>query len=100
MAGPDRGVDRAGVQLVAVHLSGGPGLAGGIQEGPHRHPAFRRPPGRGPRAAWRQEDLRAALRTGQQPDGSTINPFMPWRMTQLMMDEEIRVVWVYLRGLK
>jgi hypothetical protein len=40
-----------------------------------------------------------ALRTGQRPDGTVINPFMPWRFTRLMTDEEIQAVWAYLRTL-
>jgi cytochrome c553 len=78
----------------------GDNLAGGIQEGPPGTPASADLRPTGPTAAWREEDFAAALHTGQRPDGSTINPFMPWRLTRLMTDEEIQAVWAYLRGLK
>jgi hypothetical protein len=75
-------------------------LAGGIKEGPPGTPASANLRRTGPTANWRVEDFVAALRTGQRPDGSVINPFMPWRLTRLMTDEEIRAVWAYLGGLK
>lgn len=78
----------------------GDNLAGGIQEGPPGTPASADLRPTGPTARWREEDFVTALRTGQRPDGSAINPFMPWRLTRLMTDEEIRAVWAYLRGLQ
>jgi len=50
-------------------------------------------------AKWSEEEFRQALRNGIRPDGSTINPFMPWRSARRMTDEEISAVWVYLRSL-
>jgi hypothetical protein len=34
-----------------------------------------------------------------RPDNSVINPFMPWRLTRLMTDDEIKAVWLYLKTL-
>jgi Cytochrome C oxidase, cbb3-type, subunit III len=78
----------------------GDGLRGGIQEGPPGTPASADLTPAGPTAGWSEEDFVSALRTGVRPDGTTINPFMPWRLTRLMTDDEIRAVWRYLRAVK
>jgi cytochrome c553 len=75
----------------------GPALKGGIENGPPGTPASADLTLTGPAANWTEADFRAALRTGQRPDGSVINPFMPWRLTRLMTDDEITAVWKYLR---
>lgn len=76
----------------------GAGLSGGpLQEGP---------PGSPPAANLTPEGLKAydeakffrALREGIRPSGVPINPeFMPWKLTKLMTDDEIRAVWKYLQ---
>jgi len=48
---------------------------------------------------WSQNDFQTALRTGKRPDGSTINPFMPWPSMSKMTDEEMAALWLYLSGL-
>lgn len=78
----------------------GDNLAGGIKEGPPGTPASANLRADGPIADWTEADFSTALRTGKRPDGSDINPFMPWRMTRLMTDDEIKAVWAYLRSLK
>lgn len=77
----------------------GDNLKGGIREGPPGTPLSTDLTPAGPMASWSQADFANALRTGQRPDGTTINPFMPWRSTRLMTDEEIQAVWAYLRTL-
>ena len=75
----------------------GPGLSGGAIPGapPEFKPAANlTPEGIG---RWSEEDFFRALREGKRPDGSAIDPFMPWRLTREMTDEEIRAVWAYLR---
>ena len=47
--------------------------------------------------SWSEEDFFRALRTGKRPDGSDIDPFMPWAYTARMTDDEIRAVWLYLK---
>lgn len=47
-------------------------------------------------ASWTQEDFFRALRTGVRPDGTKINPFMPWKATAKMTDEEITALWLYI----
>jgi cytochrome c553 len=77
----------------------GSGLKGGLQEGPPGTPPSRDLTSSGELAHWSEADFRRALREGVRPDGSGINPFMPWRLTRLMTDEEISAVWAYLKTL-
>jgi mono/diheme cytochrome c family protein len=72
-------------------LSGGP-LPGAPPTAPP--PSNITPTGIG---TWTEEDFFRALRTGARPDGSRIDPFMPWAFTSKMTDDEIRAVWQYLR---
>jgi mono/diheme cytochrome c family protein len=46
---------------------------------------------------WTEADFFRALREGKRPDGSDIHPFMPWRLTSRMTDDEIRALWQHLR---
>lgn len=39
-----------------------------------------------------------AMREGVRPAGTQINPFMPYRLTKEMTDEEIRALWIYLQS--
>jgi len=48
--------------------------------------------------SWTEEDFFRALRQGRRPDGSELNPFMPWMtVTSQMTDDETRALWLYLR---
>lgn len=46
---------------------------------------------------WTEKDFFTALRQGKRPDGSTLNPFMPWMYTSQMTDDEIRALWAFLK---
>ena len=46
---------------------------------------------------WTDADFRRALREGKRPDGSAINPFMPWQAYSKMRDVEIDALWAYLK---
>lgn len=47
---------------------------------------------------WTEADFFRALREGLRPDGSQIDPVMPWRTaTSHMTDDEIRALWLYLQ---
>ena len=50
-------------------------------------------------AAWSEEDFIVAMRQGKRPDGSAIDPFMPWKNFGQMDDTELKAVWAYLRSL-
>ncbi len=76
----------------------GPGLSGGHVPGtPPDFPPARNltPTGIG---SWTEQDFFRALRTGNRPDGTLINTFMPWPTAGRMTDEEIRAIWLYLRS--
>lgn len=48
---------------------------------------------------WTEQDFFTALRRGQRPDGSAIDPDkMPWVRSGQMTDDEIRAVWRYVRS--
>jgi mono/diheme cytochrome c family protein len=49
--------------------------------------------------AWSQADFRRALREGRRPDGSAIDPFMPWKAFAGMTDVEVDALYAYLRTL-
>ena len=74
----------------------GPNLAGGLKMGPPgTPPSFNLTPAG--LKGWTEADFFRALREGTKPDGSGINPFMPWIQTRQMTDDEIRAVWSYLQ---
>ncbi len=77
----------------------GDDLKGGLKEGPPGTPVTADLTQAGRLGRWTETDFRNALRTGLRPDGSTIDPFMPWRAAGGMTDAEIRAVWEYLRTL-
>lgn len=47
---------------------------------------------------WSEADFVRALREGVRPDGSDIDPAMPWRYTQQMTDAELRALWMHLQA--
>ncbi len=62
-----------------------------------RPPAANLTPG-GELAGWSDADIMRALREGKRPDGSALNPFMPWKATRYMTDDEIAALVRYLRS--
>ena len=46
---------------------------------------------------YQESDMIRVLRTGRRPDGSQVDPHMPWQMTRHMTDTEIRALYAYLR---
>lgn len=49
--------------------------------------------------SWKETDFFRALREGKRPDGSDIDPFMPWRMTARMTDTELTALYLFLQTL-
>lgn len=49
---------------------------------------------------WSEADFVSAMRSGLRPDGSAIDPFMPWPNFGGMTDEELRSLWAYLQSLE
>ena len=50
-------------------------------------------------AKWSDKDFMTALRTGKRPNGSDMNPIMPWRNLSNMTDTEIKALWKFLQTL-
>lgn len=46
---------------------------------------------------WSKEDFYAAVRTGKRPDGSMLDPFMPWKAFSKLSDMELDALWAYLQ---
>lgn len=74
-----------------AELSGGH-FAGGSNDPPAQNIT---PSGIG---TWGDADIVRALRVGKRPDGTTIDPFMPWAYTAQMSDVEMKALIMYLRS--
>lgn len=48
---------------------------------------------------WSEEEFLRTLRTGVNPRGDTLHPFMPWREYRRMRDDDLRAIYRYLRTL-
>ncbi|MEO8161165.1 MAG: c-type cytochrome [Arenimonas sp.] len=48
---------------------------------------------------WTQADFFRAIRDGTRPDGSKLDPFMPWQTYAKMTDIELGALWAYFRSL-
>jgi cytochrome c553 len=46
---------------------------------------------------WTEADFRRALQQGKRPDGSAIDPFMPWQQFARMSDTEVKALWAFLQ---
>ena len=47
---------------------------------------------------WSLGDFDLALRQGLRPDGTDIDPAMPWRYTRMMTDDELAALWMFLQA--
>lgn len=47
---------------------------------------------------WSKADFYRALREGRKPDGTALDPFMPWKSVGLSSDTELDALWAYLRS--
>lgn len=46
---------------------------------------------------WTKMDFYTAVRSGKRPDGSSIDPFMPWGTFKQMTDTELDALWAFLQ---
>jgi mono/diheme cytochrome c family protein len=94
---PTAGYGRYLADVSGCHGCHGFGLSGGQVAGPPDVPiaANLTPAGIG---AWTQADFVRAMREGRRPDGTSIHPFMPWRLYAAMQDDELQALWLYLRS--
>lgn len=70
----------------------GPDLAGAAHGGP---PSPNITPA-GAIGSWSEADWFRAMREGKRPDGSAIQPPMPWKSVGMMSDDEMRAMFMYL----
>lgn len=78
-------------------LSGGP-IPGVPAEPPY--PANLTPDAETGLGHWAEADFFRAIRTGQRPDGTSLNPQnMPWPLFAQMTDTELSAVWLYLQSI-
>jgi cytochrome c553 len=48
---------------------------------------------------YSQVQFASMLRTGKRPDGTDINPFMPWKVYGHMTDDELKALYAFLTSL-
>jgi mono/diheme cytochrome c family protein len=48
--------------------------------------------------SWSEADFALALREGKRPDGRILDKFMPWERFNGMTDEEVHLLWEYVRS--
>lgn len=92
-----------GAYLVSVQCTNchGEGLGGGPIPGAPPSlpvPTNLTPDERTGLGKWQRDDFERAMRSGKRPDGSDINPFMPWATFKNLNDVEINALWAYLRS--
>jgi cytochrome c553 len=46
---------------------------------------------------WSKVDFYTAMRSGKRPNGTGIDPFMPWPQFKLMSDTELDALWAFLQ---
>lgn len=46
---------------------------------------------------WTKADFATALRTGKRPDGSVLDPFMPYKAFATFTDSEVDALWAFLQ---
>ena len=87
-----------GEYLARVSCMGchGAHLSGGHLAGPPDVPPASNltPSGIGP---WSLADFTRTLRTGKDPAGHTLDPFMPWRAAGQMTDDELSAIYTFLK---
>lgn len=47
---------------------------------------------------WSRDDFVQLLRTGRRPDGTAVDPFMPWSVYRHLNETEIEAIWAYVRS--
>lgn len=87
-----------GVTCIGCH---GAGMAGGpIPGAPPSIPVpTNLTPAKDGLARYDEASFVAVMRTGKRPDGSDINPFMPWKVYREMTDVELKALYAYLSHL-
>jgi cytochrome c553 len=74
-------------------FTGGP-----IQGAPPEWPPASNITGKG-MESYSETSFITALRTGKRPNGTEINPIMPWKNLSHLTDTELKALWMYLKTL-
>ncbi len=98
------GVTQEYGKYLAVSCMGchGEGYSGGAIPGdpsPPPYPSNLTPDPQTGLGNWSEADFITAMRSGVRPDGTAIDPKMPWKGFSLMTDEELKALWLYLASL-
>jgi mono/diheme cytochrome c family protein len=72
-------------------------FGGGIVVIPGKPPSANLTPHADGLATWNEADFVRLMHTGHRPDGSAVDPLMPWAIYDRMEDVELRAMWAYLR---
>lgn len=75
----------------------GPDLAGGITVIPGKPVSSNLTSHRNGLADWSEADFLRLMHTGRRPDGTAVDPLMPWPVYNNMDETELRALWAYLR---
>lgn len=77
----------------------GPTLSGGkIATGDPKWPPAANLTPAGNLGRWSEAEFVQTLRSGKRPDGSAVNPAMPWKLAGVMTDDEMHALWLYLKS--
>lgn len=69
-------------------------------EPPDSLPAANLTPAGSGLGGWSEEDFLRSMQQGIRPDGSAIDPSMPWpQFSATMTEDELRAIWLYLESL-
>jgi hypothetical protein len=49
---------------------------------------------------WSEADFLRTIRTGKDPEGHELDPFMPYQQLRRMTDDDLRAIYRYLRALR
>ncbi|MFC5576613.1 c-type cytochrome [Lysobacter niabensis] len=72
-------------------------FGGGVVVIPGKPPSANLTPHADGLANWSEADFLRLMHTGHRPDGSAVDPLMPWTVYARMDDVELRAMWAYLR---
>ncbi len=76
----------------------GPALKGGLQLGAPGTPPSTDLTSTGPMAQWTEAQFAMAVQGGVRPEGTGINPFMPWKDYRFMTADEVGAIFDYIRA--
>lgn len=96
---PPEGVTPEYGRYVAQSCTGchGATFAGGIVVVPGKPASANLTPHDTGLGQWSEAQFLHLMHTGKRPDGSTVDPLMPWPVYDKMTETELRALWSYLR---